>query len=101
MIASVGILAGETVNPLFDHKITGPAIYQFQQADELVSYFWVGVLFFIALIEGQNILTGWESPKETKNRAGGIAYLKEVRPVHSKTDNYLTLWLTNTQFFFT
>jgi light-harvesting complex I chlorophyll a/b binding protein 1 len=56
--------------------IIGPAIYQFQKADDLVSYFWVGVLFFIALIEGQNILTGWESPAETGNRKSGIAELK-------------------------
>jgi hypothetical protein len=52
----------------------GPAIYQFQQADELVSYFWVGVLFAVALVEGQNILTGWESPKEIGK--SGVAGLK-------------------------
>ena len=51
----------------------GPAIYQFQQADELVSYFWVIVLFAVALVEGQNILTGWESPKEVgKNGVAGL-----------------------------
>lgn len=76
MIASLGIFTGETINPLFDHKITGPAIYQFQQADELVSYFWVGVLFFIALIEGQNIIVGWETPQETNRGTSGVAMLK-------------------------
>jgi light-harvesting complex I chlorophyll a/b binding protein 1 len=76
MLAFVGILVGESFNPLFDGKITGPAIYQFQQADDLVSFFWVGVLFVIALIEGQNILTGWESPTETNKRATGVAELK-------------------------
>ena len=75
MLAFLGILVGESFNPLFDGKITGPAIYQFQQADDLVSYFWVGVLFFIALVEGQNILTGWESPSEVKNKFG-VADLK-------------------------
>ena len=49
MVASLGILTGEAVNPFFDGKISGPAIYQFQQADDLVSYFWVAVLFGIAL----------------------------------------------------
>ena len=61
MVAFLGILVGETFNPLFDGKITGPAIYQFQQADDLVSFFWVGVIFLIALVEGNNILNGWES----------------------------------------
>ncbi len=77
MVAALGILTGEAVNPLFDGKITGPAIYQFQQADDLVSYFWVGVLFFIALVEGQNILTGWESSAESTARASGVANLKK------------------------
>ena len=49
MVASLGILTSEAVNPFFDGKISGPAIYQFQQADDLVSYFWVAVLFGIAL----------------------------------------------------
>jgi light-harvesting complex I chlorophyll a/b binding protein 1 len=77
MLAFVGILVGESFNPLFDGKITGPAIYQFQQADEIVPFFWVGVLFLIALIEGQNILTGWESAEDTNKRATGVAQLKE------------------------
>ena len=78
MIAFLGIMVGENYNPLFDGKISGPAIYQFQMADDQFSYFWVGVLFFIALIEGQNILTGWENPQETNSRRPqGIAQLKE------------------------
>lgn len=75
MLAFVGILVGESYNPLFDGKITGPAIYQFQQADDLVPFFWVGVLFSIALVEAQNIITGWESPGEVKNKFG-VADLK-------------------------
>jgi light-harvesting complex I chlorophyll a/b binding protein 1 len=76
MLAFLGILVGESFNPFFEGKITGPAIYQFQQADDLVPYFWTFVLFFIALIEGQNIITGWESPAETNSRASGVAELK-------------------------
>ena len=78
MVAFLGILVGENFNPLFDGKITGPAIYQFQQADDLVSFFWVGVLFLIALVEGNNILNGWESSGEINSRSnkGGIAQLK-------------------------
>lgn len=77
MLASLGILTAESFNPLFDGKITGPAIYHFQQADNLLSYFWVVVLFGVALVEGQNILTGWESPMETNSRQNGVAELKE------------------------
>jgi len=77
MVATLGILTGESFNPFFDGKITGPAINQFQQADGMVPYFWVLTLFAVALVEGQNILTGWESPADTKNRASGMAYLKD------------------------
>ena len=77
MLAFLGIIVGETANPLFDHQITGPAIYQFQQADDIVSYFWVAVLFGIALVEGQNIYTAWESLGETTERKRFFAQLRE------------------------
>lgn len=77
MTAFLGIMVAESFNPLFDGKISGAAIYQFQQADNLNSYFWVAVLFGIALIEGQNILTGWESSSETADRKSVVAELKE------------------------
>lgn len=77
MLAFLGILIGESgFHPFFGGQITGPAIYQFQQADDLVSFFWVGVLFVIALIEGQNILNGWESPRDSAKRANGVALLR-------------------------
>jgi Chlorophyll A-B binding protein len=77
MTAFLGIMVAESFNPLFDGKISGAAIYQFQQADNLNSYFWVAVLFGIALVEGQNILTGWESSSETADRKSVVAQLKE------------------------
>jgi hypothetical protein len=80
MIASLGFVTGELIDgkaPLLGGSVTGPAIYQFQQADDDISYFWVGVLFVIALVEGQNILSGWESPQQTADRKGGVAELKE------------------------
>jgi xanthosine utilization system XapX-like protein len=52
MVAFLGILVGENWNPLFEQQISGPAIYQFQQADALNTYLWVFVLFGIALVEG-------------------------------------------------
>ena len=58
MLASVGILTAEKWNPLFQGKILGAGIYHFQQADTLLPYFWTLILFSIALVEGQNILTG-------------------------------------------
>mmetsp|Transcript_9072 Transcript_9072/g.23720 ORF Transcript_9072/g.23720 Transcript_9072/m.23720 type:complete len:207 (-) Transcript_9072:144-764(-) len=61
MLASLGILVGEKFNPLFDGKITGPAIYQFQQADNLYQSFWCFVLMFVGMVEGRNILIGWET----------------------------------------
>ena len=41
MVASLGFLVQEKFHPFFDGKITGPAIYHFQQANELRPYFWV------------------------------------------------------------
>jgi hypothetical protein len=80
MVASLGFLIGEAVDgktSLLGGAITGPAIYQFQQADDDVPYFWVAVLFGVALVEGQNIISGWESTKETQSRgAGAVAELR-------------------------
>ena len=76
MLGALGFLVGEVFNPFFDGQITGPAIYQFQQADELFPFFWEWVVFTIALIEGQNILVGWESPRDVK-RSSGMAGLRE------------------------
>jgi hypothetical protein len=78
MIASLGFLTAEKFNPFFDGKISGPAIYQFQQADELLPYFWVLVMFGVALVEGQTILTAWESPDVTKARGDTVANLKDT-----------------------
>jgi light-harvesting complex I chlorophyll a/b binding protein 1 len=41
MLACVGFLVQEKFHPFFDGKITGPAIYHFQQANEMRPYFWV------------------------------------------------------------
>jgi hypothetical protein len=77
MVASLGFLTGENFNPFFDGKISGPAIYQFQQADDILPYFWVIVMFGIALVEGQTILTAWEAPEDTKARGATVANLKD------------------------
>jgi hypothetical protein len=77
MTAFLGIMTAESFNPLFDGKISGAAIYQFQQAENLNSYFSVAVLFGIALVEGQNIIIGWESSGETSDRKSVVAQLKD------------------------
>jgi light-harvesting complex I chlorophyll a/b binding protein 1 len=77
MTAFLGIMTAESFNPLWNGKISGAAIYQFQQVDNVNDYFWVAILFGIALIEGQNILTGWESSAETGSRGSIVAELKE------------------------
>lgn len=79
MVAVLGILVGENFNPLFQNQISGPAIYQFQQADKLNTYLWVFVLFGIAIVEAFGISRGWESPQETAVRGSNspVAELKE------------------------
>jgi light-harvesting complex I chlorophyll a/b binding protein 1 len=77
MLAFLGIVFGELFNPLFDGKITGPAIYQFQQADEIVPFFYVGVLWLIALIEGNTIIEAWQPLEETLLEPLGLAKLKK------------------------
>ena len=61
MLATLGILVGEKFNPLFDGKITGAGIYHFQQADALLPTFWLIVSGFIGVVEGLNIVKGWET----------------------------------------
>ena len=78
MLSILGMAINENTNLFFDGKITGPAIYQFQQADAIMPFFWEIVLFGIALVEGSNIANGWESIKETRARGpAAIAGLKE------------------------
>lgn len=79
MLAFVGLVVGEIFNPLFDSKITGPAIYQFQQADAIFPLFWVGVLWAIAMIEGQTIIKAWQPLEETMKEPLGLA---KLRPEH-------------------
>jgi hypothetical protein len=77
MIAFLGILVAENFNPLFDNKITGPAIYQYQQAEDLISFFSVQALFGTALVEIMNISKGYESADDTNKRKGTFAQLKK------------------------
>ncbi len=76
MLAVVGILVGEKLPFLFGNDITGPAIYHFQQASDVLNAWIPNVVGFIFAVEGFNIVKGWESPNETKANGAAIASLK-------------------------
>ena len=77
MLAFLGLIFGETVRtPLFNGEITGPAIYQFQQADAIMPLFWVIVLTLIAFVEGGSIINAWQPLEETMKEPLGLAKLK-------------------------
>jgi len=77
MLAFAGIVVGELTNPLFGSQITGPAIYQFQQADAILPFFWVGVLTLIGAIEARTIATAYQSVDETLSTTTGVAQLRK------------------------
>jgi len=80
MLAFVGLITGELISgstPLFNGAITGPAIFQFQQADAAMPAFWVGVLTICAWIEGNTIINNWQPWDETAKDPLGRAKLAE------------------------
>jgi len=78
MLSFLGILVGESgFKPFFNGEISGPAIYQFQQADTIFPNFWLIVVAVIAYVESQNILNGWESSEDSRRRPNGVALLKD------------------------
>jgi len=76
MLAFLGIIIGESGFNFFGSDITGPAIYQFQQADAYFNAFTPNVIGLTLAIEGYNIVNGWESPSETSESESAIASLK-------------------------
>ena len=78
MLAFLGIVVAESGFNFFGDRITGPAIYQFQQADSVLNAFTFNVLGFIAAVEGFNIINGWDTPSETLKSESGIAGLKDT-----------------------
>ena len=66
MLAAVGILVGEGVefSSLFGSKVTGPAIYQFQEADQLTGFgFAFAIVGLISIIEGLGVQRNWANGK--------------------------------------
>jgi hypothetical protein len=88
MLAFVGLVVGEiSGGPIFKGEITGPAIYQFQQADDILPSFWVSVLFLIGLVEGNTIINNWQPASETAKDPNGVARLnKDTVPGDLKFD---------------
>ena len=77
MLAFLGVLFGERFPLLLGHRISGPAIYQFQQADHVLWAFSANVLGLCAVVETVNILRGWQSIDETLEESDGVAKLKD------------------------
>jgi hypothetical protein len=67
MLAFVGILSGEAVefsSPLYGDKIVGPAVYQFQEADQLTGFgFATFIIGLISIIEGYGVQQLWKGGK--------------------------------------
>jgi len=76
MLAFAGILFGELGIKFLD-GVTGPAIYQYQQAEAILPAFSANVIGLTLAIEGYNIVNGWQTSEETADNPGGIAGLKE------------------------
>eukprot|EP00798_Chlamydomonas_sp_ICE-L_P002574 gene2574-30960_t len=90
MLASVGYLVGEQVEnidafTLFEGKISGPAINQFQQIQQ---GFWEPLLIAIGLAETYRVAVGWATP-------GGDAALKESYEMGNLNFDPLGLCPTN------
>jgi len=77
MLAFLGIVVGETAGFLFGDKISGPAIFQYQQAESIFNAWSFNVVGLTAAVEGFNIVKGWSTPDETFSSEDGIAYLKD------------------------
>lgn len=76
MIAVVGVAIGELGFGFLD-GVTGPAIYQYQQADSIIPAFSANVIGFTLAIEGFNIIGPWaEEAGWGQIPAVGVAGLK-------------------------
>ncbi len=76
MLAVLAVLAGESGHPLFE-SISGPAIYQYQQADLIIPAFSANVIGLTLAIEGFNIVGPWaEEAGWGGIPAAGVAGLK-------------------------
>lgn len=76
MIACLGVAIGESGFAFFD-GVSGPAIFQYQQADSIIPAFSANVIGFTLAIEGYNIIGPWsEEAGWGQIPAVGVAALK-------------------------
>ena len=83
MLAALGILTGEAVEfstPLFGDKIVGPAIFQFQEADQITGFgFAAFIVGLVGAIEAYGISKTWETPAETADRDSTFRAVAEMK----------------------
>jgi hypothetical protein len=70
MLAANGIIMSENFNPLFGGKVTGAAIYHFQQINSMYPQFWLILIGTIAFFETIQISRGYEAFGETTGDLG-------------------------------
>ena len=75
MVAFLGLFFGEKLGFIFGSQITGPAIYQYQQAEGILNAWTYNVLGLALAVEGFNIIKGWQDFSESYDEVG-IAGLK-------------------------
>ena len=80
MFAFLGIVVGELLGnagfSLIGADINGPAIFQYQQAENVLGAWSANVIGLTLAIEGYNIVNGWQSIDETFADSVGLANLK-------------------------
>ena len=76
MLAFVGIVFGELFNGGLTGKITGPAIFQFQQTYVHMPFFAFVIVALIAVLEGVSIKNAWQPLSDTMSEPLGLAKLK-------------------------
>ena len=90
MLGALGIIVGEGVEfntPLFGDKIVGPAIYQFQETDDVVGYgFAAFIVGIIAVIEFYGIRYAWETVKDKALRDPKGTTTSQLKPDHIPRD---------------
>ena len=77
MLAVLGVAVAEAGFTFLGSDISGPAIYQYQQADLVLNAWTPNVIGLTLAVEGYNIVKGWQSPDETSADSVAIAGLKD------------------------
>jgi len=72
MLAFVGIFVGELFPFVLGSKITGPAIFQYQQAEGIISAWSANVIGLTLAVEGYSIVKTWEDPSLSEGMPNGL-----------------------------